>query len=578
MNSSNYAVTLDNVHAVYGRGKTASEALHGITANIPAGGITGLMGPDASGKTTLMRILAGLMRPSAGEISIFGKPLAQIGANESGSIGYMPQRFGLYEDLTVIENLNLYAAIAGVSGQRREELYQTLLQFTSLGPFLNRLAGRLSGGMKQKLGIACVLLATPKLLLLDEPGVGVDPQSRRELWAMVKQLASSGMTIIWSTSYLDEGAACPRLIMIEAGKTLFSGAPAQISATMDGYVYLLEGKPDASGLEHRQALAEWSVQPGIIDAVIQGRSLRLTLGREQDAEARRKILAAGGKPAPAGLEDAYMEAVGGMDKRPSPYVSIRKINSGKQPVIVADRLTRKFGDFTAAADITFHVSPGEIYGLLGPNGAGKSTTFRMLCGLLQPSSGKCSVDGVDMINSGSQARQRIGYMAQNFSLYPDISVRQNIAIFADLYNVGKESRKTLLPMLIAALGMNDYLKSKTGSLPRGLKQRLALLCATMHEPTALFLDEPTSGVDVQARRDFWKHISALTAKGVAVLVTTHFMEEAEYCDRIALLYRGAMINQGSPDDLKALVRNIPNPTLEDAFIACIQAYDRTHPL
>lgn len=578
MSDESYAITLDNVHAVYGKDKTATEALAGISVNIAAGGITGLMGPDAAGKTTLMRILAGLLQPASGKVTIFGDPLAAIGSRIASFIGYMPQRFGLYEDLTVLQNLNLYASLMGVTEERRPELYKTLLKFTSLEPFTGRLAGRLSGGMKQKLGIACALMGRPSLLLLDEPGVGVDPQSRRELWQMVQSLASSGMTIIWSTSYLDEGARCPHLIMMKAGKILFSGTPGAISASMDGYVYLLEGRSGSSGLEHRRDLASWIPEPGLIDAVIQGRYLRLTLAKNSPEAIRKKIITAGGKPVPAGLEDAYMQTVGGIDKRPSPYASLERIGITSGPVIIAANLTRKFGDFTAARDVTFQVRPGEIYGLLGPNGAGKSTTFRMLCGLLKPSSGKCSVDGVDMINSGSQARERIGYMAQNFSLYPDITVWQNIAIFADLYNVSKTKRKTLLPMLVDSLDLTAWLKSQTAALPRGLKQRLALLCATMHEPRALFLDEPTSGVDVQARRDFWKHISALTAKGVAVLVTTHFMEEAEYCDRIALLYRGSMIRQGSPDDLKAIVTHMANPTLEDAFIACIEEYDRAHPL
>ncbi len=273
-----------------------------------------------------------------------------------------------------------------------------------------------------------------------------------------------------------------------------------------------------------------------------------------------------------------MAAVGGMDKRPSPYSAIARINAPGKSIIVANSLTRTFGSFVAVRDISFEVRSGEIFGLLGPNGAGKSTTFRMLCGLLRPSSGACSVAGVDLLHSGSLARQKLGYMAQKFSLYPELTVRRNIDIFADLYSVSREKRKQLLPALIAALELETSLSRKANSLPLGLKQRLALLCATLHEPQALFLDEPTSGVDARARRDFWKHISALTEAGAAVLVTTHFMEEAEYCDMIGLVYRGAMIRRGSPDELKAIVSDKANPTLEDAFISCIEAWDRDHPL
>lgn len=567
----NYAVRLENLCAGYGKGRHFIQALHGISAQIETGMITGLMGPDGAGKTTLLRILAGLLAISAGSAFIFDKPPGLPGAHT----GYMPQRFGLYEDLSVIANLQLYAALAGVCKNEREALFDKLLVFTNLAQFKKRLAGNLSGGMKQKLGIACALLSRPRLLLLDEPGVGVDPQSRRELWNMVQNLAADGMTVIWSTSYLDEAARCPRMIMLTEGRILFQGKPQEMIATVAGNVFLLKGS-DSSGQAHRRELANWTVKQGIIDTQIQGSFLRLETA--QDAEnARKEILALGGAPAQATLEDAYMAAVGGMDKQPSPYSDIARISPPGESVIVADALTRKFGDFVAAHNISFEVQSGEIFGLLGPNGAGKSTTFRMLCGLLRPTSGACSVAGVDLLHSGSTARQKLGYMAQKFSLYPDISVKQNIDIFADLYNVSREKRAELLPGLIKALELEDSLSRKTHSLPLGLKQRLALLCATMHEPPALFLDEPTSGVDARARRDFWKHISALTTAGAAVLVTTHFMEEAEYCDQIGMIYRGAMIQRGSPDALKALVTNKPNPTLEDAFIACIETWDRDHP-
>lgn len=251
--------------------------------------------------------------------------------------------------------------------------------------------------------------------------------------------------------------------------------------------------------------------------------------------------------------------------------------SQPSPSIEANNLTKKFGDFTAARDISFSVRPGEIFGLLGPNGAGKSTTFRMLCGLSRPTSGQCAVAGMDLLTAGSNARARLGYMAQKFSLYPDIPVTENIKIFAELYGLSRQRRDALLPILADALELQDFLHSRTADLPLGQKQRLALLCATLHEPPVLFLDEPTSGVDARTRRDFWKHISAMTTAGAAVLVTTHFMEEAEYCDRIALIYRGAMIHMGTPDELKASCKTVEDPTLEEAFIASIEEYDRQHP-
>lgn len=597
--STVFAVRLEGLTMRFGRGRQAVTALDRINAVAPAGRITGLVGPDAAGKTTLMRILAGLMPPTAGSVRIFGQEPQALLRAQPNSIGYMPQRFGLYEDISVLANLRLHASLRGLTGAAREALFARLLDFTALAPFTERLAGRLSGGMKQKLGIACALLGAPRLLLLDEPGVGVDPQSRRELWRMVQDLSRDGMTVVWSTAYLDEAARCPTVIMLDRGGVLYAGPPEELTARTVGRVFLLRTPP---GL-HRTALAQWSMRPGVEDALIQGARLRLVLAADAPPALREEVLAQGGEPAPPRLEDAYMSALGGISQQPSPYArpsaataegpaaptggaraagtpqdhSVGTAGAAAAPRIAARRLTKRFGSFVAARDITFDVRAGEIFGLLGPNGAGKSTTFRMLCGLSRPTSGDCAVDGVDLLTAGSAARSRLGYMAQKFSLYPDIPVAENIKIFAELYGLDRERRKALLPVLARALELGDYLHSRTGALPLGQKQRLALLCATLHQPPVLFLDEPTSGVDARTRRDFWKHITAMTAAGASVLVTTHFMEEAEYCDRIALIYRGAMISMGTPDALKAACPGLQDPTLEEAFIASIERYDKEHP-
>ena len=597
--STVFAVRLEGLTMRFGRGRQAVTALDRINAVAPAGRITGLVGPDAAGKTTLMRILAGLMPPTAGSVRIFGQEPQTLLRAQPNSIGYMPQRFGLYEDISVLANLRLHASLRGLTGAAREALFARLLDFTALAPFTERLAGRLSGGMKQKLGIACALLGAPRLLLLDEPGVGVDPQSRRELWRMVQDLSRDGMTVVWSTAYLDEAARCPTVIMLDRGGVLYAGPPEELTARTVGRVFLLRTPP---GL-HRTALAQWSMRPGVEDALIQGARLRLVLAADAPPALREEVLAQGGEPAPPRLEDAYMSALGGISQQPSPYArpsaataegpaaptggaraagtpqdhSVGTAGAAAAPRIAARRLTKRFGSFVAARDITFDVRAGEIFGLLGPNGAGKSTTFRMLCGLSRPTSGDCAVDGVDLLTAGSAARSRLGYMAQKFSLYPDIPVAENIKIFAELYGLDRERRKALLPVLARALELEDYLHSRTGALPLGQKQRLALLCATLHQPPVLFLDEPTSGVDARPRRDFWKHITAMTAAGASVLVTTHFMEEAEYCDRIALIYRGAMISMGTPDALKAACPGLQDPTLEEAFIASIERYDKEHP-
>lgn len=596
--AADQAVCLEGLVMRFGKGREAVTALDGVNAVIPAGRITGLVGPDAAGKTTLMRIMAGLMPPSEGRANLFGQSPAELMRSQPNSIGYMPQRFGLYEDISVMANMRLHASLRGLEGAERDRVFEKLLGFTSLAPFTERLAGRLSGGMKQKLGIACALLGSPRLLLLDEPGVGVDPQSRRELWRMVQDLSQDGMTVVWSTAYLDEAERCPGVIMLDSGRVLFAGPPEELTARAEGRVFLLR----AAAGTHKKELALWTMRPGIEDALIQGSRIRLVLAANAPDELRREVLARGGEAVSPRLEDAYMSAVGGINQSPSPYGKLHVAHNGgghsgiqgsddgriglapSAPAasgptfsISARNLTKRFGAFVAARDISFDVRPGEIFGLLGPNGAGKSTTFRMLCGLSRPTSGSCAVDGVDLLSAGSEARSRLGYMAQKFSLYPDIPVRENITIFAELYGLSRERRNALLPELAEALELQPYLRSRTGSLPLGQKQRLALLCATLHEPPVLFLDEPTSGVDARTRRDFWKHISAMTTAGAAVLVTTHFMEEAEYCDRIALIYRGAMISMGTPDELKASCTEVEDPTLEEAFIASIEKYDREHP-
>lgn len=615
--AADQAVCLEGLVMRFGKGREAVTALDGVNAVIPAGRITGLVGPDAAGKTTLMRIMAGLMPPSEGRANLFGQSPAELMRSQPNSIGYMPQRFGLYEDISVMANMRLHASLRGLEGAERDRVFEKLLGFTSLAPFTERLAGRLSGGMKQKLGIACALLGAPRLLLLDEPGVGVDPQSRRELWRMVQDLSQDGMTVVWSTAYLDEAERCPGVIMLDSGRVLFAGPPEELTARAEGRVFLLR----AAAGTHKKELALWTMRTGIEDALIQGSRIRLVLAANAPDELRREVLARGGEAVSPRLEDAYMSAVGGINQSPSPYGKLHVAHnggghsgiqgsggasivlahagaagapasaaaspdaalpaapaaSGPTFSISARNLTKRFGAFVAARDISFDVRPGEIFGLLGPNGAGKSTTFRMLCGLSRPTSGSCAVDGVDLLSAGSEARSRLGYMAQKFSLYPDIPVRENITIFAELYGLSKERRNALLPELAEALELQPYLRSRTGSLPLGQKQRLALLCATLHEPPVLFLDEPTSGVDARTRRDFWKHISAMTTAGAAVLVTTHFMEEAEYCDRIALIYRGAMISMGTPDELKASCTEVEDPTLEEAFIASIEKYDREHP-
>jgi len=550
-------------------------ALDGITATIPAGQISALVGPDGAGKTTLMRLIAGLLKASAGSLRVDGLDPIGDGEQLRRTVGYMPQRFGLYEDLTVQENLELYADLRGVVGDARATSFTRLLAFTDLARFTARPAGKLSGGMKQKLGLACVLLGTPRLLLLDEPSVGVDPISRRELWRMVTALASEGMSVLWSTSYLDEAERCGHILLMNAGRLVYAGAPSELTRPMAGRSLQLCDITSS----RRAVLARALHAPEVMDAVIQGSRLRLLLRAAGRPPALEPLEAGPGAYLEAvtpRLEDAFIDALGGGPGGDSELARLMPVCTLDAPlraaVISADRLTKQFGAFTATDQVSFEVPQGEIFGLLGPNGAGKSTVFRMLCGLLVPSSGRASVLGIDLRRHAALARARIGYMAQKFSLYGNLTVRQNLEFFSGVYGLTGARRAAKVAQMVTSFGFAQFLEATPDVLSLGYKQRLALSCALMHEPAVLFLDEPTSGVDPVTRREFWAHINGVVQKGVTVMVTTHFMDEAEYCDRIGLVYQGRMIAVGPPDELKrsAVTTQQPDPTMEDAFITLVQ--------
>ena len=546
-------------------------ALKDLNATIQGGRLTGLVGPDGAGKTTLMRMLAGLMAPSAGSLEVAGHDPATEAQAVHRVTGYMPQRFGLYEDLAVAENLRLYAGLRGLGKQEAEAVFQRLLHFTGLAPFAKRLAGRLSGGMRQKLGLACALMARPKVLLLDEPSVGVDPVSRRELWRMVREMAGEGMAVIWATAYLDEAERCDEVLLLKDGELAYSGPPEELTERLQGRSYLVSGLVG----NRREFLTQALGSPAVRDGVIQGGSVRLVLATGSGPEAIAPMLRdAQGRvtPTPPRFEDAFIDLLGGNPSGRSAIAEqMAPIPTTGQVMVECHQLTKRFGAFTATDRISFSVRQGEIFGLLGPNGAGKSTTFRMLCGLLRPTAGQAEVAGVALRGSGSQAKLLLGYMAQKFSLYGSVSVRQNLELFSGVYGLGGKRRRRRMAEMIEVFHLQEFLDESPEQLPLGFKQRMALACALMHRPRVLFLDEPTSGVDPITRREFWTHITGLVGRGVTVLVTTHFMDEAEYCDRVALVNRARLIALDSPDALKARVArpDRPEPGMEDAFIELV---------
>lgn len=576
MGQSMDAVTLTNVSKTFGNAK--KPALHQLSLSLSQGKITGLVGPDGAGKTTLIRLLTALLLPTEGQIRIYGyDPLTQ-GPDIQNLLGYMPQKFGLYEDLSVLENMTLYAKLKNISSQQMSSVFDKMFHFTALGEFRDRLAGRLSGGMKQKLGLACALMGDPKLLLLDEPSVGVDPISRRELWKMVREIASHDIVVVWSTAYLDEAEKCDHVFLLNEGEVLYQGLPSDLTKTIEGRVFTIQ--PLAA--QRHTMLDTLLPFEGLVDGVIQGDHIRLVIKTPEDLaklpldKDTKKTL----QVAPPRFEDAFIDILKNNRVEPVPTESIlaRHMHSKqrfKESPIEARSLTKKFGEFVAARDINFSVRQGEIFGLLGPNGAGKSTTFKMLCSLLKPTQGEALVLGLDLKDSTSLARMRIGYMAQKFSLYGDLSVIQNLRFFSGVYGVSQSPQHNKIDEVIDIFEFEPYLNSTAGLLPLGYKQRLALACAVMHEPDILFLDEPTSGVDPLTRREFWLHINQMVQKGMTIMVTTHFMDEAENCDRIALIYRGQNIAMGTPDELKELIRGdrYPSPTLEDAFIELVLRAD-----
>ncbi|MCW1751516.1 ATP-binding cassette domain-containing protein [Rhizobium acaciae] len=564
-------VRMDGVTKRFGDAPAALDAVSGM---IGGGAITGLVGPDGAGKTTLIRLMTGLMLPDTGTMEVLGFDTRKNAAGIQAAIGYMPQRFGLYEDLSVQENLDLYADLRGLPKGERAEAFDELLTFTDLKRFTGRFAGKLSGGMKQKLGLACALLKKPRLLLLDEPGVGVDPISRRDLWKMVENLTKEGIGVLWSTAYLDEAEACDHVLLLNQGKLLFSGKPDDMTGRVSDRVFRVSGMTG----RRRQVLAGLLQADGVIDGVIQGEAIRLVAAKDKKPDIGSAGDGATLTPAPPRFEDAFIDMLGGGPGGRSRLAEAQEPTKGEddRPVIEAKGLTKRFGDFTAADNISFDIRRGEIFGLLGPNGAGKSTTFKMLCGLLKPTGGEGRVAGFDLRRDAAEARNQLGYMAQKFSLYGDLTVMQNLEFFSGVYGLRGRHRRERIDLVAGIFDFGRHNSQPAKDLPLGLKQRLALACAVMHEPRALFLDEPTSGVDPITRREFWTHINALVEKGVTVLVTTHFMDEAEYCDRISLIYRGRSIALGSPDELKARVatKELPDPTMEDAFIALVQQSEK----
>ena len=487
-------------------------AVDGLTLNIPKGELFGLVGSDGAGKTTTLRMLTGVLDADSGEATVLGCLCHDLEPVRS-HIGYMSQRFGLYPDLTVMENIRFHADIFGVPKEEWTTRAERLLAMSGLAPFVKRRSGALSGGMKQKLGLCCALIHTPTVLFLDEPTNGVDPVSRRDFWRILNTLLEEGVTIVVATAYLDEAERCHRVGLLHHGKLLACDTPHNLKKLADPAISV----------------------PCLEDVFI------TVLGEGADTAVKRR-------PAPD-LQSAA-------------------------PAVTLTSLTRRFGDFVAVNQISLSVPKGEIFGFLGPNGAGKSTTIRMLCGILEPTSGSGRVAGFDVAGQAELIKENIGYMSQKFSLYEDLTVAENIAFYGGIYRLSAKELAERADWVIEMAGLTERRHSKAGELSAGWRQRLALGCAQLHRPPIIFLDEPTAGVDPLNRRRFWQLIHNLAAEGVTIFVTTHYMDEAEYCDRLALIYRGELVAVGTPLELKQQQATGGSlPSLEQVFIDLIEQRD-----
>ena len=466
-------------------------ALEEVTLEVRPGELFAVVGADGAGKTTLLQSLCAILDPSAGTVAVSGLDSVRDAGRIHPLLGYVAQSYSLYGDLTVAENLDFFAAIRGVPAAVFAARREQLLRFSGLARFLDRRASALSGGMQKKLAVACSLVHEPQILVLDEPTLGVDPVSRRELWRMLREFHARGRTIVLATSYMEEASACDRVALLSGGRLIACERPAALG-------------PD--------------------------------------------------------LEEAVKRLLGG--DTPPPTAARAAATEGE--AISVEGLTRRFGAFTAVDRLSFSVARGEVFGLLGPNGSGKSTTIKMLCGILPPSAGRMEVAGIDVAAHPAAAKGRIGYMSQRFSLYPDLTAEENIEFFGSVYGLAGAEFGERRAWVVKLAGLSGHEKRLVRNLSGALRQRLALGCALLHRPDVLFLDEPTSGVDPVSREAFWRLIGEVAESGTAVLVTTHYMREAERCDRVAFLEAGRLLALDVPSVLRERHGGAP---LEDVFVA-----------
>ncbi|MFM2314895.1 MAG: hypothetical protein RLZZ04_4171 [Cyanobacteriota bacterium] len=558
LSSLNTAIQVQDLYKQYGQ----LVAVKGIDLSIKQGEIFGLIGADGAGKTTTFHILAGVMQATSGAVRLFD----QNPRDARLYTGYLTQKFSLYLDLSIDENLRYTAGLRQVSQKLYQQRRAKYLKLMNLERFGDRLAGRLSGGMKQKLALCCALISRPKILLLDEPTTGVDPVSRREFWDILAEIASEGVTIVVATPYLDEAERCNRIALIHQGEIQQVGTLTELRDSL-GLQRLEVRTKDLEAAEKTLVGTYYGKSSqhtkNIVDVQTFGDRLDVLVNNAELAEAEvRKIFSQQEldleeiQVSLPTLENVFVTSLRELGDEPEsiPFPQQRSGGTSKvgKVAISASSLKKDFGIFQAVKNVDLGIRYGEIYGLLGANGAGKTTTIKMLCGLLEQSAGKISLTGETNNLRSSELRRRIGYMSQKFTLYDDLSIIQNLKFYCGVYGITGKFRHQKIDWVLATCGLVGKENMLTGQLPGGWKQRVAFGAAVMHEPEILFLDEPTSGVDPLARRQFWRLINDFARSGTAILVTTHYLEEAEQCNRMGFMVAGEIVTQGSPNEIKAL--------------------------